>query len=261
MIDNWHPDDNQCALFIEGTLDDATTKLITRHVARCNDCLEIIGGAVRSFRDRSWWQQPAVWGIAAAIVVAVIGLAVFQQWRTATAINDIIAAAAAHDKRPVEPRISSFPYARYPVYRGANDQDEEQNPFELPAYGVLDKTQHSSSANALHARGIARLVLKEYQPAIDELTKAARNSKDAHFWNDLGAAQIAAQRYTDALPSLNRALQLDPNLREAQFNRALALEYSHDPQALAAWRAYAKSEPNPQWAAEAREKHIDRLQP
>ena len=264
MIDSWHPDDNQCALFLEGALDEAATAEVTRHLATCNDCLAIVGGSAKLLRERAWWQQPAVWAAAAAaVVLVIIGPAVFRQWRDATAIN-VIAEAAPRIRRPVEPRLTGFPYAPHPNYRGngqpqTDEEELEKLKLEAAAGKALEKVQNSSSANAAHTAGVAYLVTEQYELAITDLQKAAqRNPNDPHIWSDLGAAQIAAKQYSAALASIDHALKLDPKLLDAQFNRALALDHSRQPQALAAWRAYAANDPNSGWGAEAR-RQIDLL--
>ena len=260
MTDTWHPDDNQCALFIEGTLDDATTQQITRHVARCNDCLEIIGGAVRSLREREWWQQPALWSIAAAVVLAIIGLAIFRQWRDANAnVIATMAAAAPHDYRTLEPRLTGFQYAEYHRYRGdSSEKPYENDPaylrFQSKAGDVLGNVQRSSSANGRHAAGIACIILDSNQQAVADLTQAANKSpNDPHIWSDLGAAQIQAHQYGDALASLDRALKLNAIMPEALYNRAVALEQQGKlPEAAAAWRDYLAVDSTSGWAGDAR---------
>src|SRR5260370_36312475 len=107
MTELWHPDDNQRALFIEGALDQSATKAITRHLAPCDECVAIIGGAARSLRESAWWQQPAVWAVAAAVVIAIIGLALFRQWRGSSGIAEM-AAVGPQRQRVSAARLTAF---------------------------------------------------------------------------------------------------------------------------------------------------------
>lgn len=53
---------------------------------------------------------------------------------------------------------------------------------------------------------------------------AAKAFEEAADWNDLAAAHIGAGHWIDAFLAADRALSLDPDLREAQFNYALAVD-------------------------------------
>jgi CHAT domain-containing protein len=56
------------------------------------------------------------------------------------------------------------------------------------------------------------------------------------------------------LENLNKALELEPNLLEALFNRALSRQYQKlYTQAKMDWQEYLKKDPNSQWGAEAKQ--------
>ena len=258
MTDLWHPDDNECALFIEGALDKATTARIAGHLATCNDCVEVIGGGAGAMREevRVWWKQPVVLATAAAVVIVLIGLAIFQQQRKSSGIAAMAAAAKGID-RPAMLRLSAFPYGEYHTFRGGGTPEE---PEDAKQYRLQAAAFEAVEGGRPSAAGVGCIVLHENKAAIDWLTKAAqRDPKDAHVWNDLAAAQYANGNLTGARASIERALKLDPHLADAQFNRALILEHLDlRQQALDAWRAYLKTDRNSGWAGEA-QRHIDDL--
>lgn len=263
MTDAWHPNDNECALFLEGALDDDSTKKVTLHLASCNDCLAIVGGAAETARDRVWWQQRSTWlAAAAAIVIAIVGLAGYQQWEDRSAMTELIA-AEPHSARPIDARLSGFAYAPHSTWRGGagedNTEDLPELQFKGAAVNAIERSEKSSSATAAHAGGVGAIVLQDYDGAIRLLTKAAQRSpKDARTWNDLGAAQFAKGDFAAALKSFDQAIALDPHLLDPRFNRALALDrLGRKQQAIAAWRDYIRLDPSSPWADEARRKLDD----
>ena len=258
MIDSWHPDDNQCALFLEGALDEAATAEVTRHLATCNDCLAIVGGSATLLRERAWWQEPAVWAAAAAaVVLLIIGPGLFRQWRSSSDLSKMIA-TAPRDARPAEMRLSGFPYGKWSVLRGSSEEETEnegQLRFHAAAGEALEHSQNSSSASGAHTAGVAYLALKENDHAIAELLKATQRApNDARTWNDLAAAQAAKGDYQSALDSAIRAMKLDQHLLEARFNYAFALQRLHRrAEAIKAWQAYLSLDPSSAWADDARD--------
>jgi tetratricopeptide (TPR) repeat protein len=114
-------------------------------------------------------------------------------------------------------------------------------------------------AVGLWSVGVARLALRDFIGAVEALSKAAAGDpSNAELQSDLAAAYLARGRNGGgdddmrmALVATNRALTLKPDLAEARFNRALALEALRMPEAKAAWQAIATTEKDPGWAKEA----------
>ncbi|MCU1348545.1 MAG: repeat family protein [Acidobacteria bacterium] len=86
--------------------------------------------------------------------------------------------------------------------------------------------------------------------------------RDARDWNNLAAAAIGAagkshddERWLEALVAADRALALDPRMRQARFNRARALDgLGAIPLARAEWRRFLAADARSRWAWVARQR-------
>ncbi len=105
-------------------------------------------------------------------------------------------------------------------------------------------------------------------PAVEALEHlVAERPGDARLWSDLAAAYLAESSgpptcpisLAQALDAVIRSLEVDPNLAEARFNRALILEQlGLIREAVRAWNEYLKLDPSSAWGTEA-ENHMERL--
>lgn len=119
---------------------------------------------------------------------------------------------------------------------------------------VLRQTEGNRTPDAMHARGIAHLVLKETTEAVDELTAVAKaRPDDARIWSDLAAALLENREYKKALDAARRAHYLDSLQPEAKAILNAAYQRSGDAE-IAAWNDYLKHDSTSRWANEAREK-------
>ena len=90
----------------------------------------------------------------------------------------------------------------------------------------------------------------------------AQAPHDAQLLSDLSAAYlVSAERdgraddLARALASADRAIAKDPSLKEARFNRALALERLHtNEKAREAWNEYFKIDSTSDWAEQVRQR-------
>lgn len=121
------------------------------------------------------------------------------------------------------------------------------------------------SFSASAALGILDLVVGDVAEAVRRLEAAsAREPANAVIWSDLAAAYLtAAERlqhdeyWVRALASAERALLLRPQMPEAVFNRALALEgLELADEASRAWMDYLALESKGPWAKNARARHL-----
>ena len=127
-----------------------------------------------------------------------------------------------------------------------------------------------------HGLGKVYLAQKDFDKAIKEFDEALKGDpKNVQIYSDLGAAWLekgkidlekakadskdpsggrGMEELGHSLENLNKALELNPNLLEALFNRALCRQnqtlYS---QAIADWQEYLSKDPNSQWAVEAKQ--------
>lgn len=217
---------------------------------------------------------PALVAVA-VLFVATIGLIV---WRTSSGQSDIekglVALNEAYRReRPIEARVSSLNYAPFVRTRGAADGAVDNLEFSRAERLLLDAEKSRGDAASAHALGKLYLLRRDYVKAIEYLERAAKSdTRNARLLADLGAAYFekgrvesgtdGGKRLADlgrSLEYLKRALEIDPNLLEALFNRGLV----HQEQGLyneaeADWRTYLEKDQNSQWSVDARE-YLDSL--
>jgi CHAT domain-containing protein/lipoprotein NlpI len=206
--------------------------------------------------------------IAALLLIA----ACFGVWRAffhRSEIDEGLAAlhAAYGTQRPLDARISEFPYAPAPHERGEPLQRDSVS-HDLAASLLSRAARNHQSARASHALGELYLSERKFDQAVEQFEKAlSLDENNARLHNDLGAALLeqgkldqsgsddakAAREFAASLAHFERALALDPNLLEALFNRALCYESLVLPrQARDDWRAYLEKDSQSAWADEAR---------
>jgi tetratricopeptide (TPR) repeat protein len=174
------------------------------------------------------------------------------------------------EQRPLESRISSLNYAPYVTTRGPGDERIDQNELRRAELTLLDALNKNPTPEVRHALGKVFLAKKEFDKAIEQFDEALKGApKDAQIYSDLGAAWLEKGRIDRdgkeagkgmeelgrAQESLGKALELNPNVLEAQFNRALCRQYLMlSQQAAEDWREYLKRDSTSPWAEEARRK-------
>ncbi len=288
------PDPEQLAAFIDGTLTPVERTQVETHLLSCADCRDVVGASVEVLstiepkaapapapvsvpapvripaevvpmpqgrRSRAGWWVGAAAALAAA---AAILFAVRVQQPSSYYVPEMAELVAVRtDTRPTEARLAGgFAYAPPPpITRGA----PEARNLELTATAekVRNAIGDRRGAEADAARGVSSLIADDIDGAIQSLERATEaNSATARMFSDLAAAYLQRGRPEDlarALSSAERALAADGALREASFNRALALErLARNAEALQAWRDYVARETDSQWAAEA-SRHVSRL--
>ena len=227
------------------------------------------------------WQQffaPSPWKVAAfAVVVLIAGVGI---WRLLFYQSDVdkglVALNAAYkQQRPIEARISKLGYAPFVTTRGG-ESERVDSLARNRAEAILSNAvieNHSAAAN--HALGEVYLAKKQFDDAIKEFEEALKTDpKNPQLLSDLGAAWLekgridldkgkAAPTSLDSgkgleelgrsLENLNTALELNQNLLEALFNRALCEQHmTLYAKAEDDWRQYLQKDSSSQWAEEAR---------
>jgi tetratricopeptide (TPR) repeat protein len=185
---------------------------------------------------------------------AIRVLTLFSRTRQREAAIGALMEALPKDDRMVATRITGFPYAPHHIMRG---EPGNETPAQMIAEGkaeeLIETTAGDDSPESRHARGIAHLLLGRNDDAIKELTSAtSAGPNDARAWSDLAAAYFAARKYDQAYQAADRAVQLDPNLNEARFNRALATSNRMPAESKKEWIDYLNHDSTGPWAEEAR---------
>ncbi len=168
---------------------------------------------------------------------------------------------AVGEERYIEARLTGgFKYGPLrQVMRGPNDLSK-QNLQLLAAAGELQKAaEKDPSSENLHAWGVAQVLSGKYDLATAVLEQSTRVGPTGEAFADLAAAYLAraqALGRTDdpslALSSADHALAISPNLAEAMFNRALALETVGRPiEAGIEWERFLAENSDPWWFTEA----------
>lgn len=202
-----------------------------------------------------------------AVAVSIIGLAVIGIVVWYALLNQsnlqkgrLALSEAYRQERPIEARISSLNYAPYTPTRSGSGK---VNSLEQSRAERLLSEAFSENPNAdtHHALGQMYLLQRQIDKAIEHLEQAkSANPNNASIYADLGAAYLeraklgAPEAFRLSLENLQRALQLNANLQEALFNRALVHQYQNrNDEAEADWRAYLERDSSSQWATEARD--------
>ncbi len=164
-------------------------------------------------------------------------------------------------ERPIEPRISGFDYAPMNVTRGENKDDANKNRLELAKIKLLQEVVSNPNAESYHKLGVFYLTQQNYKDAIENLEKAVKaDDKNAKFHNDLGSAYLAlSEKLMIANEEFSKAIELDPNLLEALFNKSLSLQkLTMTNQAKDSWENYLQKDSTSKWADEAR-KNLEKI--
>jgi tetratricopeptide (TPR) repeat protein len=249
------------------------------HLASCESCYFIFSEAAQTrppAEDASgrWWARRAVVATAALATAAALVLVVpvvplgLRHASDKRAVEALVAAVGT--ERLIEPRLTGgfaygpvrgfMPSGQAPVRLSLSPD------IRIAVANIEKETTTQYSAAALHARGVAALLVGDVDRAIASLEAAAGQRADSAILSDLaGAYLVRADRtgnkddFSKALATLNQALEVDPDLLEAHFNRAYALEHlALRLEARDAWQHYLAIDSRSPWAAEAR-LHLEQL--
>jgi len=205
--------------------------------------------------------------VAAVILIAlgIIGFIVFyppEDGKITTSLNK-----AYSRERPLESRITAFDYAPADNLRGNGKEKVDTISRDLAKNLSLEAAQNRQTAENLHNLGRVYLAEKEFDKAIAELTRAKAGApQNAQITSDLGttffeksknlsqSADGAGTEFTaKALEQFEKAIEINPDLPEPRFNKAVLLQYQQNtPEARKAWQEYLKLDSDSRWADEAR---------
>ena len=266
-----HSEPELLAAFVDGNLDQEQLQVVTAHLATCEECRAVIGEAVAFEREERAERSPRrmLLAIAAAVAVAIIsfpfGRGYLHRREIREDVQEVHAAQVAMKKRVVEARFSGQDiYAKYIAFRGAPSEPThgptpEEDRLEAATVQLLVTTEKDTSPAALRFRAFAQAVGKDLGNPLETIEKIPEDKRDAATWNDIAAVACSTNKFDIALTAVNRALQLEPKMPEALFNRAVILRLLGKPEAAAAWKAYLAVDPRGAWAEEAQSK-LDSIQ-
>jgi len=206
----------------------------------------------------------------AAVVVVAAGLAIalwFLLGRKSEVDRGMLALNQAYkNERLVESRISEMNYSPLPQTRGGESPNIDGLARRQAELTFLEAVRTRGDAASHHALGRLYLAEKSFDKAKQELEQSVKlDPNNAQIHSDLAAVLLELGRNTEegqrlqyfaqALEHFNRALELNPSLPEALFNRALLYQQMNlVPQAKEAWQKYLQTDTTSPWAAEARQR-------
>lgn len=219
--------------------------------------------------------SPPVLRAAAAVLVLIFAVGVlWMVTRPSDARQGVNALEDAYRAaRPLEARISGFPYARF--YGPLEQASDKVNAAKLQLADKIFQSLESKKRNAegLHALGKYHLAEGRFNEAIENFNIAlaaqlASQSREPQLpidlavaWLEKGRAELnngqsaqADAAFTRSRAYLDQALRLQPDSLEASFNLAL-LHHTRRAWSEAgfAWRAYLDRDASSPWAQEARQ--------
>ncbi|HEU4434260.1 MAG TPA: tetratricopeptide repeat protein, partial [Pyrinomonadaceae bacterium] len=233
------------------------------------------GKVVRMPPPKPPMPKPSVWSspylkIAALVIVAVgLSIALWLLLRKSDVEKGMIALNEAQgNERLIQSRVSGLNYAEKRTLRGNEVptlQDRQARDYSESLF--LQSVRAKQDAASYHALGRLYLAEQNFDKAREQFEKAfAKDPNDPQLQSDMGATLLELGQSTrdgeylaQSLQYLDRALQLNPSLPEALFNRALVYQHMKLPQAKDAWRKYLQIDSTSPWAKEA-ERHLKELE-
>jgi len=202
--------------------------------------------------------------IAASILI-VVGLAFGIWWALKSGESEFdkglrALQAGYGEQRPIEARISALPYSRFSSTRGSKAANHTKEELRLAELHLAKALRDKPTPEAHHALGKVYLAQGKFDQAISEFEQSLSGSQNqAQVYNDIGVAWMEKGEFNRSLVGFSKALELDGNLPDALFNRALCYErQSRFDDAKAVWNEYLKRDSTSPWADEAR-RHLIRL--
>jgi CHAT domain-containing protein/Tfp pilus assembly protein PilF len=168
--------------------------------------------------------------------------------------------------RPLESWITSLKYAPFTTTRG-EDKEVRSDALRQTELNLLNAVVNDKSARNRHALGRFYLAKQEFENAVRQLEEAKKIApSDARILTDLGTAYLEKSRTIPddqggqqlkmramALEEFEKAVEADPKMPEAVFNRSICRQLLALPiQTRQSWQGYLDLDPNSKWAEEAR---------
>ena len=274
------PEPEVLAAYVDRGLSLTERARVDAHLASCPQCIALVAGVARTVAEVSALMPGVVvaaeatplltrrslagaLATAAAVFAIVLAPSFMRPWLERDAgLVSLVDSVGEH--RSVLGRLTGgFPHAPLgvPSAGGQDGRAAGTDRVHLTAGKIRESFGERRTASQLHALGISELLTGRYDDAAQSLLAASREQPaNAQYLSDVAAVQLERARLglrpddlPRALAAADRARRLDPSLKEAWFNRALALSaLSLTSEAKAAWTDYLKQDSTSPWAAEAR---------
>src|SRR5574341_710001 len=200
--------------------------------------------------------------LVAVSLIALGAIYFWVQWRRSPSQDALAALRRSYrQSRPLEARVTGgFAYQPYERKRGPikglGTEDSNVDRDQLN-YALVELTRAVAShptPEARHNLGRLYLLTSDFERAEEQLTQALAGApREARLHADLATLYYERSKLADPLPLLlkaaehyDTAIELEPQLAEAWFNRALCREqmaiYSG---ARADWERYLQFDPGP----------------
>ena len=252
MVDphtNGCPEPEVLAAYVDRGLSLSERARVDAHLASCPQCIALVAGVARTVEELSALRpdvavaaeatplmtRRSVAGAlaAAAAVIAVLATpALVRPWleRDSGLVSLV---DSVGEQRSVLGRLTGgFPHAPLgaPSAGGQDGRAAGTDRVQLTAGRIRESFGERETPSQLHALGVSQLLAGRYDDAAQSLLAASREQPaNAQYLSDVAAVQIERARLglrpddlPRALAAADRARRLDPSLKEAWFNRALA---------------------------------------
>jgi tetratricopeptide (TPR) repeat protein len=276
------PELETIAAYLDGRLNEREQARITAHLTACDDCYVVFSESAQIHVEaeragvriaqgwREWMTGPRLtWFTAGAALATaaclwlLVGSGRMMPSRQPERELQALIAAVGTD-RWIEARLSGgFAYGpmRGSVRSGAPSAQTLSPDLRIAAASSEKALAGVGTPEVLHALGVVGLIVGDLDRAVPMIEQAVGQSRPAaRMLSDLSAAYLARaardqrpQDLTRALAAVDRAVKADPELTEALFNRALALDrLALVQEARTAWEDYLRIDDQSGWADEAR---------
>ena len=252
MVDphtNGCPEPEVLAAYVDRGLSLSERARVDAHLASCPQCIALVAGVARTVEELSVLRPdvavtaeatPLVTRrslagalAAAAAVIAVLATpALVRPWleRDSGLVSLV---DSVGEQRSVLGRLTGgFPHAPLgvPSAGGQDGRAAGTDRVQLTAGKIRESFGERETPSQLHALGVSQLLAGRYDDAAQSLLAASREQPaNARYLSDVAAVQLERARLglrpddlPRALAAADRARRLDPSLKEAWFNRALA---------------------------------------
>lgn len=286
---NGCPEPEVLAAYADRGLSLAERARVDAHLASCPQCIAMLAGVARTVEELSalrpdvtviaeatplvTWRSLAGVLTAAAAVIAIVASPAIVRPLLNRDSGLVSLVDSVGEQRSVLGRLTGgLPHAPLgaPSAGGQDGQAAGTDRVQLTAGRIRESFGEYQTPSALHAQGVAQLLSGRYDDAAQSLLAASREQPaNARYMNDVATVQIERARrglrpddLPRALAAADRALRLDPSLKEAWFNRALAAgALSLTAEAKSAWAEYLKRDNASPWAGEARSRLAELTKP